>query len=44
MAALAFARALPAFLALILVFLLAEQGQHRGALVATVGEGTERVR
>ncbi len=40
MAALAFARAFPAFLALILVFLLAEQGSTaaRGALVATVGE------
>ncbi|AXE87649.1 MFS transporter [Streptomyces sp. Go-475] len=41
MAALAFARTFPAFLALILVFLLAEQGSTaaRGALVATVGEG-----
>ncbi|WOX10305.1 MFS transporter [Streptomyces sp. N50] len=46
MAALAFARTFPAFLALVLVFLLAEQGSTaaRGALVATVGEGTERVR
>ncbi|MEU2995575.1 MFS transporter [Streptomyces griseoincarnatus] len=46
MAALAFARTFPAFLALILVFLLAEQGSTaaRGALVATVGEGAERVR
>ncbi|MEU0585667.1 MFS transporter [Streptomyces sp. NPDC006132] len=45
MAALAFARSFPAFLALILVFLLAEQGSTaaRGALVATVGEGAERV-
>lgn len=46
MAALALARTFPAFLALILVFLLAEQGSTaaRGALIATVGEGTERVR
>jgi predicted MFS family arabinose efflux permease len=46
MAALAFVRTFPAFLALILVFLLAEQGSTaaRGALVATVGEGAERVR
>ncbi|MDF9817061.1 MFS transporter [Streptomyces sp. SPB162] len=46
MAALALARSFPAFLALILVFLLAEQGSTaaRGALVATVGEGAERVR
>lgn len=46
MAALALARTFPAFLALILVFLLAEQGSTaaRGALVATVGEGAERVR
>ncbi|MFF5477346.1 MFS transporter [Streptomyces sp. NPDC012935] len=46
MAALAFARTFPAFLALILVFLLAEQGSTaaRGALVATVGEGAARVR
>ncbi|MEU9173018.1 MFS transporter [Streptomyces sp. NPDC048420] len=46
MAALAFARSFPVFLALILVFLLAEQGSTaaRGALVATVGEGIERVR
>ncbi|NEB00663.1 MFS transporter [Streptomyces sp. SID13726] len=46
MAALAFARTFPAFLSLILVFLLAEQGSTaaRGALVATVGEGAERVR
>ncbi|CCK28486.1 hypothetical protein BN159_4107 [Streptomyces davaonensis JCM 4913] len=46
MAALAFARTFPVFLALILVFLLAEQGSTaaRGALVATVGEGVERVR
>ncbi|WP_051828134.1 MFS transporter [Streptomyces bicolor] len=46
MAALAFARTFPAFLALVLVFLLAEQGSTaaRGALVATVGEGAERVR
>ncbi|GAA2391756.1 MFS transporter [Streptomyces glaucosporus] len=46
MAALAFVRTFPAFLALIVVFLLAEQGSTaaRGALVATVGEGAERVR
>jgi MFS family permease len=46
MAALALARTFPAFLALILVFLLTEQGSTaaRGALVATVGEGSERVR
>ncbi|MDH2388933.1 MFS transporter [Streptomyces sp. HNM0663] len=46
MAALTFARTFPAFLALILVFLVAEQGSTaaRGALVATVGEGAERVR
>ncbi|MFI1722272.1 MFS transporter [Streptomyces sp. NPDC020489] len=46
MAALALARTFPAFLTLILVFLLAEQGSTaaRGALVATVGEGAERVR
>ncbi|OUD04226.1 MFS transporter [Streptomyces swartbergensis] len=46
MAALAYARTFPAFLGLILVFLLAEQGSTaaRGALVATVGEGAERVR
>ena len=46
MAALAFARTFPVFLALILSFLLAEQGSTaaRGALVATVGEGAERVR
>ncbi|MEV5844059.1 MFS transporter [Streptomyces sp. NPDC051985] len=46
MAGLAFVRTFWAFLALILVFLLAEQGSSaaRGALVATVGEGAERVR
>ncbi|GLW49047.1 MFS transporter [Streptomyces sp. NBRC 14336] len=46
MAALIFARTFPAFAALILVFLLAEQGSTaaRGALVATAGEGAERVR
>ncbi|MEU4087532.1 MFS transporter [Streptomyces aureus] len=46
MAALAFARTFPAMLASMLVFLVAEQGSTaaRGALVATVGEGTERVR
>ncbi|MDG9713034.1 MFS transporter [Streptomyces sp. DH10] len=46
MAALAYARTFPMFLGLILVFLLAEQGSTaaRGALVATVGEGAERVR
>jgi MFS family permease len=45
MTALAFARTFPTFLALILLFLLAEQGSTaaRGALVATVGEGAERV-
>ncbi|WP_261719079.1 MFS transporter [Streptomyces sp. FZ201] len=46
MAALAFARTFPVFAGLILVFLLAEQGSTaaRGALVATAGEGAERVR
>jgi MFS family permease len=46
MAALTFARTFPVFLALVLVFLLAEQGSTaaRGALVATVGEGVERLR
>ncbi|WP_250306272.1 MFS transporter [Streptomyces sp. A 4/2] len=46
MAALALARTFAAFVALTMIFLVAEQGSTaaRGALIATVGEGAERVR
>ncbi|NLU69837.1 MFS transporter [Streptomyces sp. HNM0574] len=46
MAALVLVRGFPLFLGLITLFLLAEQGSTaaRGALVATVGEGAERIR
>lgn len=46
MASLSLVRGFPLFLALVTVFLLAEQGSTaaRGALVAAVGEGAERIR